>query len=130
MASDGQQRVGALVSIRDLLDEMGADRPAVLSDAGLPPDALDDEESTISFVAAGRLLKACVKRTNCDHFALLAGRRFRLSDAGIVGQMMRSAPTLGTALFDFIGNHHRDARGAVPYLLAFGDTLVFGYTIY
>ena len=128
--SEGRQLVAPLMAIPRQLRKFGVAPADVLAEAGLAADALDDPAGCISFLAAGRLLAACVAQTKCRYFGLLAGRHTGTANLRLVGQLMRSAPTLGAALLDFVGNQHRLVSGAVPYLLAFGDTAVLGYAVY
>jgi AraC-like DNA-binding protein len=128
---EGRQRIGPLTRIPGLLKDMGADPADVLGDsAGLPADALNDSDGSITYLAASRLLEACVALTGCLHFGLLVGQLAKLDDFGTVGQLMRTAPDLRTALFDWVGHQHCQCRGAVTCLLALDDTLLFGYAVY
>jgi hypothetical protein len=110
------QRVGPLAVIPGLLREMGADPDKVLVSVGLDPTALSDLENRIPHVAMARLLRECVVRTGCPHFALMAGQRMNLSHLGLPGDLMRHSPTLGTALQTFVVYHHLNSQGMVTFL--------------
>ncbi|HZD32097.1 MAG TPA: AraC family transcriptional regulator ligand-binding domain-containing protein, partial [Candidatus Angelobacter sp.] len=126
----GEQRVGILVELPHLLRELGADPAAVVSDAGLDPDVLLDPENVIPFLALGRLLQRCVEVTQVTHFGLPLGQKSVLRHYGLVGQLMRNAPNLGTAMGDIAVNQRRYVRGSVPYLLVQGDTAFWGYAVH
>jgi hypothetical protein len=72
---EGQQRIGALVELPQVLRELGEDPATVIVGAGVYPDSLRNPENAISFVELGRLLEACVAATRCEHFGLLLGQR-------------------------------------------------------
>ncbi|MFO1144373.1 MAG: AraC family transcriptional regulator [Amaricoccus sp.] len=128
--SRGWQRVGALTVAPSLLRELGVDPGEVIASAGLAPDALADREGRIPFAAACLLLKLGAERTGCAHFGLLLGLRNGTESLGVVGALMREAPTLGRALLDLAENQHRYVRGGVPYLMVREDTAWAGYAVY
>jgi AraC-like DNA-binding protein len=127
---EGYQRVGPLTAIPAILRQFDQDPAKVIASAGLEPDILDDSESTISFLYLGRLLKACVTATECPHFGLLIGQRSGIDDLGLVGQLMRNAPSVGRAMYDVCVNQQRYVRGSVVYLLIRGEEACWGYGIY
>ena len=47
---DGQQRVGVLVEVPQVLRELGKDPARIIARAGLDPDILRDPENSISFI--------------------------------------------------------------------------------
>ncbi|MBS0562398.1 MAG: AraC family transcriptional regulator ligand-binding domain-containing protein [Proteobacteria bacterium] len=128
--ADGQQRVGPFHPLPALLHELGADPSAVLQAAGLPPDALDDPDGSISFVAAAAVMEAAALATRRPDIALMLGARLTTRLLGPIGALMRSAPDLGTALNDLVAHQHRNARGAVVYLAAHPDAVLIGYAVY
>ena len=65
-----------------------------------------------------------------DHFGLLVAARTSTRSVGVVGALMRNAPTLGRSLLDLCENHHRCVRGGVPYLIAQGSFSWLGYAVY
>jgi len=128
--SEGQQRVGALAEVPQLLRELGADPAEVAAGAGLDVSVLRDPENSIPFTAAGRLLQAGAMRTGCPHFGLLVGQRCDTRSLGLVGRLMRNARSWGGAVQDLVENQHRYVRGGVPYLVARGGVAWAGYAIH
>ena len=130
ISPENLQRVGALSFVPELLRQFGADPSDVLAAAGLSPQALHNPESTIPYRAVGVLLNVAADKTQCPHFALEIGKQIRTASLGLVGELIRNAPTLGTALLDFATHQHRNAHGSVVYLLADGPNAFFGYAVY
>jgi AraC-like DNA-binding protein len=127
---EGQQRVGALVEAPSLIRELGADPAEVAASVGLDLAELRDPENSIPFSAAVRLLQAAAVRTGCAHFGLLLGQRNDTRSLGLVGRLMRSAPTWGRAAMDLVDNQHRYVRGGAPYMVARDGVVWFGYAIH
>lgn len=124
------QRVGFLALIPALLRRFGVDPAEILAAAGLGSAALDNPESTIPYRAMGNVATLCAEKSGCPHFGLELGARVRTTSLGIVGELMRSAPTLGIALMDFTSHQHRHAHGGVAYLLTNKHEAFFGYAVY
>ena len=93
-------------------------------------DALDDPEASIPYAAMGRLLAVAAEQTQCPHFGLELGKKIDIASLGLVGQLMRNAPTLGAALLDLASHQHRNAHGSVVYLLLKKQQAFFGYAVY
>jgi AraC-like DNA-binding protein len=124
------QAVGLLSAVPQLVWSFGANPAEVLSSVGLSADALDDPEATIPYSAVGPLLEAAADRTRCEHFGLEAGKQIRTASLGLVGELVRNAPSIGVALLDFTANQHRNAHGSVAYLLPEGHHVLWGYAVY
>jgi AraC-like DNA-binding protein len=127
---EGQQRVGALVELPQVLRDMGEDPARVIAGADINPDLLRNPENSLSFVELGRLLEACVTATGCEHFGLLVGQRSATACLGLVGRLMRTAPTLKDAILDLCINQRRYVRGAVAYLVIQSDIAFWGYAVH
>jgi AraC-like DNA-binding protein len=125
-----QHRVGALVELPQVLRDLGQDAARVISSAGIDPSVLRNPENTLSFIELGKLVQTCVDATGCAHFGLLIGQRSATSSLGLVGRLMRTAPTLGEAILDLCTNQVRYIRGAVAYLMVRDGTAYWGYAIY
>lgn len=102
----------------------------MIASAGIDANVLRNPENTITFAELGRLLRTCVDATGCSHFGLLVGQRSATSCLGLVGRLMRSAPTLGDAILDLCRNQLRYIRGSVTYLMVREETAYWGYTAY
>jgi hypothetical protein len=106
------------------------DPAEVLPAAGLSTQALDDPENTIPYAAAARLLDLAAARTRCPHFGLEIGKQIRTTSLGLLGELVRNAPTVGVGLLDFATHQHRHANGGLAYLLKDRDLAFFGYVVY
>ncbi len=127
---EGQQRIGALVELPQVLREMGVDAASVIAGVGINPDLLRNPENSLSFVELGRLIEACVAATRCEHFGLLVGQRSATASLGLVGRLMQTAPTLREAILDLCTNQRRYVRGAVTYLVIQHDIAFWGYAVH
>jgi AraC-like DNA-binding protein len=56
--------------------------------------------------------------------------RFRLPHHGIIGRLMRCAPTLRHALSDFVALQPGYSSGAIVYVIRWGNDYGFGYAIH
>lgn len=126
----GQHRVGALVELPQVLRDLGQDSGRVIASAGIDPAVLRNPENSLSFIELGSLLQACVDATGCPHFGLLVGQRSATSCLGLIGRLMRNAPTLGEAILDLCRNQIRYIRGAVAYLMVRDEIAYWGYAAY
>jgi len=124
------QRVGALVVIPELLRELGQDPDPVIRSAGIEGSALQDPEAILTFEQVGRLFRACVEATGCEHFGLLVGQRSATASLNLVGRLMRNAPTLKNAITDLCVNQQRYVRGSVVYLIVTGDIAMWGFAVH
>ena len=124
------QRIGPYASVPDLARELGADPDAILAVAGLAPDALKDPDGRIPFAKLGRVLHAAADRANAPHFGLLTGRTCHLANFGQVGEAVRLAPTVGSALRTLIDYQHSYSEGGLAFLWRRGGIAELGYAIY
>ncbi len=127
---EGSQRVGALVHVPDVLRGLGVEPGEVLAACGLAPDAIVDPEGQIPFTTASRLVHVAAGRSGCPHFGLLVGQRNASESLGLVGLLMRNAPTWGRAILDLAENQRRYVRGAVPYVMEREGVAWSGYCVY
>lgn len=127
---ESRHRVGVVAELPGLLRRFGLEPASVVAQAGLELSLLDDPENRISFHALGLLLDICASATGRPDFGLLVGTRGGLKSVGVVGQLMRNAPTLGQALFDICANQQRYISGAVAYLMVRDGTAFWGYGVH
>jgi AraC-like DNA-binding protein len=115
----------------DLLREQGADPAAVLAACGLPADALDDADKRIPLRTAACLFQQGALAIGRADFGLLVGQRFELRRAGVLGELMRHASSVGAALELLSRYFHLQDRGSVPYLRRVDERHVaLGYAIH
>jgi AraC-like DNA-binding protein len=127
----GDVRVGPLMPIPLLLAERGIDPAAVLERTGLPAQLFDDPENRVSFATLGKLLEVCVEVTGCAHFGLLIGQRFRMEALGVLGQLLRNAPTVRDALRMATLHLQIHDRGAVSLSMDVGHgQTALGYALF
>jgi len=127
---EGQQRIGALVEVPQVLRDLGADPASVIASAGIDASQLRNPEDALSFIEVGKLFQACVTATGCRHFGFLVGQRSAAASLGLVGRLMRNAPTLRDAILDLCTNQQRYVRGAVTYLVIQDETAFWGYAVH
>ncbi|HQR25146.1 MAG TPA: AraC family transcriptional regulator [Steroidobacteraceae bacterium] len=123
-------RIGPVSAIPNVLAEFGIAPGRVLARAGLRASAFDLPETYIPFDVLGRLLWDCARRSRCDHFGLLVGERFTLSNLGALGHSMRNCPTVGDALHELFVDLHLYDRGAVAVLVDLdSSSALLGYSV-
>jgi hypothetical protein len=124
------QRVGFFAVLPPLLRSLGADPSEALKAAGLEADSLDNPEKSIPYETAGRLLTIAAVKSRCPHLGLLLGQHIGTAALGLVGELMRSASTLGEALRHFAAQQHLNSSGGLVYLLQRREKTFLGYAIY
>jgi len=127
----GDVRIGPVMAITALLTEFEVKPRRAFAQAGVKLGLFSNPDSRIPFAALARLLSSCASLTDCDHFGLLVGQRFRLEALGAVGRLMRNSATVGEALRALLLHLHLYDRGAVPVLVEIDRTsLLLGYAAY
>jgi AraC-like DNA-binding protein len=128
--TEGRQRVGVLAEVPDVIRRLGSDPTGVLDLAGVDNSVLADPENSLSFPQVGRLLEAAAAATGREDFALVLTALAGTRSLGLVGALIRSAPTLSAALVDLCVNQQRYVRGATPYLAVRGGAAFLGYAVH
>jgi AraC-like DNA-binding protein len=124
------QRVGAFAALPQLIRQLGGDPAPVLSGAGLDLGALGHPENKVPYGAIVNVLGLAAENTGCPHFGLLAGRMFRLSQLGTLGELMRNSSTVGRALEALTVFQHINSEGGLAFVLKRGDFVDLGYAMY
>jgi len=119
-----------LVGLPRWLADHGLDADAVIRECGCDPALFTNPENTIAFAAAGRLLAHAAEVTGNPYPGLVLGSRLGLGVLGVLGQALRVAPDLGTALRTLMLHFHLHDRGAVPSLWESNGHAMFGYTLF
>jgi AraC-like DNA-binding protein len=127
---DRYLRVGPLIGIPEVLQELEVDLTEVMASVDLDPRLFDDPENPIRFATMGRLLKLCAARTQCAYFGLRVGQKVGGASLGMVGVLARHSLDVGSALRSLILHLHLHDRGAVPVLSVEPPIAMLGYAIY
>jgi AraC-like DNA-binding protein len=125
-----RQRVGALRVAPGLIRELGANPQVVLAAAGLHESAFDLPDNTIPYAAFGRFFHVAAQITGFESFGLRVGQAWELKTLGLLGELMRNAPTVGDALRKGCVYHHLNSQGGVAVMRVDGAMAEFGYAIY
>jgi AraC-like DNA-binding protein len=124
------QRVGPLVGLPQLIEQLGGDPVRVLQSARLDIASLSDPEQRVPYARFVRTLHCAAEQTRCPHFGLLAGGLYTLHNFGPVGQLVRSAPTVERALEALTVYQQLYSEGGLAFLLHRGEYVDFGYAVY
>ena len=122
--------MGAFTVIPALIRQFNVDPTLVLAEAGVSSETLAQPSDRIAWESVAGLLRVAAARTGCPHFGLRAGREWRLSDHGLLGELARHSPTVDWALHNLIVNQHLNSEGALAFLLRRRDFVDVGYAIY
>jgi len=123
-------RVGPLMSIPAVLQNLGHDPEPVLAGAGFNPAQFTDPDIEVPYIEASRLLARCVATTGCRHFGLLVGEHAGPSSLGLAGFILSTAPDVGNALRSLLQHLDLHDQGGVPTLQIMGRTTRLGYAIH
>jgi AraC-like DNA-binding protein len=99
-----------------LLAEFGVDCDAVLRRARIGRVTLGSPEARLTIDEVGRLALVCEEATGCPHIGLLLGQRAGATAAGLAGEFLGHAETVGRALRMFVAHLHVHDRGAAAAL--------------
>ena len=114
-------RVAPLLGLPRLLSRFGLTPSALIAEADLPHDLLNNPEDTIKVEAAARLLTLCAKRTGCPHFSLLLGQNVKPAALGLIGLLAQNAVDVSSGLRGLLLNLHLNGHAVVPALLVRSD---------
>ena len=130
LVTEGAVRLAPLLGLPRLIADHGLDPAAVIREVGCDPALFSNPENTIDFAAIGRLLAHTAAVTGQPYPGLALGRRQGVGVLGVLGEALRFAPDLGTALRALMLHFHLHDRGAVPSLWESNGNAMFGYTLY
>jgi AraC-like DNA-binding protein len=122
--------ISGVAAIPAILESLGA-RPAdVFAEAGIALALFDDPENLITLTDLGRLVKACVARTGCQHFGLLVGEHGGLQSLGLVGLVVKFSPDVATAMRRLSRYLHLYHGGQITTLVEDEGTAILTYDLY
>jgi AraC-like DNA-binding protein len=125
---DVHQRANTVAVLPELLRELGVEPGPVFAGTGVDPGTLT-AETRIPFGALAVLLDQAVAATGRADLGLMLGHRFVLEHHGVLGELMRTAPTLGAALKAFTRWQPGYSSGAVVYLHSEGGMTAIGSAV-
>jgi AraC-like DNA-binding protein len=128
--ADRLQRIGPLVGLPGLVEELGVSWATFIATQRISADTFEDPNHRSDYADLAALLDAAAKETSCDHLGLLLGSRFDHTSLGLPGQRMRHSCTLDEALTTFVSLQNLNSNAGAAYLHKWGDSAVFGYGIY
>jgi AraC-like DNA-binding protein len=127
LAQHGLLRVSIMANLPEVVASLGADFPRICRQAAETPAVVADPDQFISYPRVGRLLATAVQATRCQHLGLLLGATGNLSTLGLLGLMMKYAPTVGTAVDVMVRHFRLQDRMAVLGLTVEGDLACLSY---
>ncbi|BFM18015.1 AraC family transcriptional regulator [Maricurvus nonylphenolicus] len=95
-------RSAVLAPCLDLIKELGSSPDEVLRLAGFRPAQLADPDCQIAHHDFLRVIETAAEITGCAHFGLLLGERNSLQSLGLLGLLLRSAPSYRAAIQEMI----------------------------
>ena len=122
--------VGAFTAAPAVIRQLGVDPAPIIAAAGLAPEVFDNPANRIPYEGALRLLNEAAVRTRCPHIGLLVGRLWRTLDLGLLGELVRHAPTVAAALQEFVVHHHLNSEGALAFVVQRDRVVDLGYAVY
>lgn len=123
------QRLGVGSALPAVLADFGANAEAVFAEVGIELAEVHPG-LRLEFPRLLHLLQRSAEVTGCEHLGLFCGLRFELKHQGMMGELMRTAPTILQALEDFVALQPGFSSGAIVYLHRIGPDHAFGYGIY
>ena len=122
-------RIGGVAAIPAVLADFGLEPEAILIEAGVDPQLLNDPDNLITYAARNRLVGHCVAKTGCRHFGLLMGMRMNLREFGLLGMLMMSVPDVGQALRILVSSLQVHSQGAIMTLRTNDDLATLSYDV-
>ena len=127
---EGTVRVGPMMAIPVVLDQLGMDPAKVLSQAGVDAAIFDDPDNLLSTSARAHLFQVCSNLSAQQHFGLLVGERGKLGSFGLIGYLAMHASNVREALTSLARYLHLHGQGARAVLESAGNSAFLGYEIY
>ncbi|WP_448680663.1 AraC family transcriptional regulator ligand-binding domain-containing protein [Pseudomonas nicosulfuronedens] len=124
-------RTGPVRALPQVITALGGNPQCVFKAADIDLSRfVSDHEQRLDYVETARLFATAIGHTRCPHLGMLVGRNVSLDYLGPVGQLMRSAATVGDALHDLVTHAQLHDRGSALMLLPLtGQFSLLGYVI-
>jgi AraC-like DNA-binding protein len=128
-SQQGLLRVSIMANLPEVVASLGGDFGKVCRQAAEAPSVLADPDQFISYPRVGRLLAASIQSTRCQHLGLVLGSTGSLATLGLLGLMMKYAPTVAAALDVMVRHFRLQDRMAVLSLTVEGDQACLSYAL-
>lgn len=125
----GHVRIGAIMAIPKVLQQLGHDPRPVLRRFGFSLRSLGNPDLFVPIDTIGRLLSACAQLSHCPHFGLLVGQQAPAGALGVLGFTIQNATDVDTALTNLIRYRSLNDRGAFITLQRDGALARLQYSI-
>ncbi len=125
-----RQRVGVLCELPRALRAVDLDPAPVLVDAGLAPDAIDRADQWLPFLSVPDVLNRAIARYGRPDLGVATGRRFVLEHIGLLGEMIRTSPTVGDGIRSYVVHQRLYSQGFAPFLNDYGRETHVGFAVY
>lgn len=126
----GESRLGPIIHLPQLLEELGVRPALVFRRAGVSTGLFANPENRITQEQLFGLLSACVSLTGRSDFGLLLGGRASLENFGALGELMQNSATVGEAMKMLILHLHFFDRGGIPiFIRAESKNVFLGYSL-
>jgi AraC-like DNA-binding protein len=109
-------RVGPVAAIPLVMQELGVAVEPVFQRARVRLPEFVNGDTRLPLQTLGHLAHDAARQADCPQFGVLVGDRFRLDGMGAIGDLLRHAPNVGSALRAFAEKFHVHDSGATPVL--------------
>lgn len=98
------------IGLNEAAQEIGFDIRKAMSQTGLNPVLLEEPRGYITWEGFSELLELVTEQSGCGYFGMLVARHQPAMELGVLGQIMKFCPDVGTALakgheYNSIYNH-------------------------
>jgi AraC-like DNA-binding protein len=125
----GAVRIGAVMAVPSVLQQLGHDPRPVLRRVGLSLKSLSNPDTVVPMAKVGRLLSVGAEVSSCPHFGLLVGQQVTTSALGVLGLVIQNAADVETALSNLVRYRSLNDRGALIALERDGSLARLQYSI-
>ena len=125
----GAVRIGAVMAVPSVLQQLGHDPRPVLRRVGFSLKSLSNPDTVVPMAKVGRLLSVCAEVSSCPHFGLLVGQQVTTSALGVLGLVIQNATDVETALSNLVRYRGLNDRGAFITLERDGPLARLQYAI-
>ena len=108
----GTVRIGPVMAVPRVLQQLGHDPRPVLRRVGFSLKSLSNPDTVVPIAKVGRLLSVCAEVSSCPHFGLLVGQHVTTSALGVLGLVIQNANDVETALSNLVRYRGLNDRGA------------------